>query len=332
MKRLPFTAVMLAAISALVLLWPSPPQRVNGQPWPHDEITVVGPEAKLVGDEFDVDVNISEVVAGYRGYMGYLEWDNTIVAHVDPPGVTYTGLGGMTLDAPPIVEADGVKFRSARVSGVTSQTGTAARVRLKCIGTGMSVLRLVSLAEDPAWGTALLGGGLQRFPELVDDEVTCMSDITTDGDGDGCSWYEEGFGSPSPNPGSTCTAVEPCYSDFTRHDFYDVPVPVNADPTPNGDSNKAVTMDDVLAVLFYVGTYHGDGGTANPNGVAYDSVKGSCDIDGDTVADKEGLCYDRSPSAAPNPPWNAGPPNGAVSMNDLMVLLPQVGLSCAEPP
>jgi len=154
----------------------------------------------------------------------------------------------------------------------------------------------------------------------------------SDSDGDGCTWCEETFGAPSPRPGSTCASPDPCYSDSNWYDFYDVPVPAMPDPTPNGPKDQAVAMDDVLAVLFYVGSYDGDGGKTNANGVAYDSVKGSCDWNGDTVPDKEGLCYDRSSGPEPNPPYDAGPPDGAVTMADVLVVLAQVGLSCIEPP
>jgi len=54
------------------------------------------------------------------------------------------------------------------------------------------------------------------------------------------------------------------------------------------------------------------------------------DIPPDGVPD--GLAYDRTPSALPNPPWDAGPPNGAVAMDDVMAVLAQTGLSCIPPP
>ena len=50
------------------------------------------------------------------------------------------------------------------------------------------------------------------------------------------------------------------------YDFYDVPVPVNPDPAPNGTRSKAVTLSDALAVVFYVGAEENKG--PNPNGVA----------------------------------------------------------------
>ncbi len=203
-------------------------------------------------------------------------------------------------------------------------------IGLVVLGLAVSQLQgTIGFLHGLAFGTTLLGGD-RSGPFLVDDAVSCMGDTAIDGDGDGCSWYEEGFGSPSPKPGSTCTAVQPCYNDSVAYDFYDVPVPVNTDPVANGPRNAAVTMSDVLAVLRYVGTK--DGGLPNPNGVDYDSVKGSCDWNADTTPDKEGLCYDRSSGPAPNPPWEAGPPDGAISMQDIMVVLPQMGLNCSGPP
>jgi len=149
-----------------------------------------------------------------------------------------------------------------------------------------------------------------------------------DGDGDGCADIEETAPNSPPKPGQD----PPGYDPLAWWDFFDVPVPAYPDMTPNGPKDKAVAMDDVLAVLFYVGTFAGDGGSPNPNGVAWDSVKGSCDFDADTVPDPEGFCYDRSPSSALNPPWDAGPPDGAVAMDDVLAVLAQVGLDCSGPP
>jgi Tol biopolymer transport system component len=162
-------------------------------------------------------------------------------------------------------------------------------------------------------------------PDQADFEGDGVGDVCVDSDHDGCLDAEELASSPSPKPGSTGP-----YDPLAWYDFYDVPAPVNPDPTANGPRSGAVNMSDVLAVLRYVGTK--DGGLPNPNGVAYDSVKGSCDWDADTTPDKEGLCYDRSSGALPNPPWGAGPPDGAISMQDVMVILPQMGLDCSGPP
>jgi len=132
-----------------------------------------------------------------------------------------------------------------------------------------------------------------------------------DSDGDGCADTEEAAGAPPPKPGSTGA-----YDPLDPYDFYDVPVgALKIDPT--GVRDQAVTMGDVLAILAYVGD--------TPAKSAYNT-----DLNGNTV--KDGLEYDRSPSAEPNPPWDAGPPDAAVTMSDVLAALAQVGLSCAGPP
>jgi hypothetical protein len=167
------------------------------------------------------------------------------------------------------------------------------------------------------------GDGLTNAEEAALATDPCVVDT----DRDGCADSEELAGAPAPEPGSTGP-----YEALAWYDFFDVPVPASPDPTPNGPRNQAIATADILAVLLYVGTYHGDGGTPSAKGVAYDIVKGSCDVDGDTVSDKEGLCYDRSVSTEPNPPWAAGPPDGAVNMADVLGLLAQVGLDCRGAP
>jgi len=129
-----------------------------------------------------------------------------------------------------------------------------------------------------------------------------------DDDADGCADGEE---------------LSMTFDPLAWYDVYDVPVPANPDPTPNGPKNQAINFGDVLAVLFYVPTC--DNCDPNANGVDYDSHK-----NGDTVED--GLSYDRSPGVEPNPPWEVGPPDGAINISDVLAVLAQVGLSCAGPP
>jgi hypothetical protein len=129
-----------------------------------------------------------------------------------------------------------------------------------------------------------------------------------DHDGDGCFASEEQLFNSH---------------DGRWYDFFDVPAPANDDPTPNGAKNGAVNMQDLMAILKYVGTF--DGGPSNVNGVDYDSDK-----NGDTVA--EGRNYDRSPGERPNPPYDAGPPDGVIAMSDVLIALAQVGLDCSGPP
>jgi len=156
----------------------------------------------------------------------------------------------------------------------------------------------------------------------------CTYVALPDTDGDGCRDMQElGL---DPALGGQRNPNNP-------YDFYDVPIPVNVDQTPNGVRNKAVNLQDVVGVLKYVGT--SNGGPANGSNVDYDSLKDGDWFDGvrqvmfpDGVVDdwdKVGRQYDRSPPAAPNPPWAAGPPNGAVNLQDVVVVLREVGHGCA---
>jgi len=163
------------------------------------------------------------------------------------------------------------------------------------------------------------------IPHTTEDGSVTLADFvgvpSTDSDGDGCTDLEE----LGDNP-----ALGGDRNPSFAYDFYDVPVPANRDPAPNGPRDKAITMSDVLAVLSYVGARAGY--PPNPNGLDYDSDKG-VDTNGDTIAEippdgvPDGRDYDRSPS------WPfSGAPMGAVTMGQVLAALAQVGHNCAAPP
>jgi hypothetical protein len=97
-------------------------------------------------------------------------------------------------------------------------------------------------------------------------------------------------------------------------DFADVPAPA----LPGGVRNGAVTLTDVGAALTWVGTTNG--GMPNVNGRDYDD-------DSNTNGVEDGAEYDRTPNGQ-----ISGPPNGAVSLSDVGVILAQVGDSCIAAP
>jgi hypothetical protein len=110
------------------------------------------------------------------------------------------------------------------------------------------------------------------------------------------------------------------------YDFFDVPVPARPDPLPNGLWDRVVNLGDVGAVLLYAGASSTGSCGDNPSGTGVDY---DCDKDADTIVD--GLDYDRSAGGAPDPPWEAGPPDQAVNLVDVGAVLAQAGLSCSVP-
>jgi len=187
-----------------------------------------------------------------------------------------------------------------------------------------------------------VGGGTPTFLCVpAEKELACIDrlgdtacdDPVNDFDDDGCADAEEQAGAPAPKPGATGA-----YNPAAWYDFYDVPIPAKPDALgANGTRNRAVNLQDVVGVLKYVGT--SVNGAQNSNGVDYDTIKG-VDLNGDTTNDilpplhpiPEGQKYDRSPSPAPNPPFDAGPPDGFVNLQDVVVVLKQVGLACTGVP
>lgn len=154
-----------------------------------------------------------------------------------------------------------------------------------------------------------------------------------DGDADGLKAYYECYLWLNEAGGNNLTDVDKdgCFPSEEQalnfkegvDDFMDVFTKVNADPTANGDPpDKAMSLLDVLAILKYVPSPPPGGGTLdtpNVNGVAYNSLKQG-DLDGDTSValpgDATGKVYDGSLSAVPNPPFDAGVANQAISLSD----------------
>jgi hypothetical protein len=214
-------------------------------------------------------------------------------------------------------------------------------------GDGLTDCEEAALGTDPNnpdTDSDLLPDGLEvrlgLSPLNRDTDGDGVPDVVEDTDNDGLTNGEELY-VVGTDPGMPDTDGDGCrdgqeyvsmpgFSPLVWYDAYDVPVPAVADPDPNGPRNQVVGIGDVLAVLFYVFT--SDNGASNGNGVDYDTIKGSCDWNADTTPDEQGLCYDRTPGAVPNPPWDAGPPNGVINISDVLVALAQFGLDCTRPP
>jgi hypothetical protein len=154
------------------------------------------------------------------------------------------------------------------------------------------------------------GDGLTNGVEVANGTNRC----TVDTDGDGCSDGEEA--GADQLRGGLRDGLSPW-------DFFDVPTPSLTSANRTGARNKAVTINDVISILYYVGTR--DGGPANANGVDYDT-----DLNGNGI--KDGREYDRASTTDASKPWRSGAPNGAVSISDAITALAQVGANCSAAP
>jgi len=90
---------------------------------------------------------------------------------------------------------------------------------------------------------------------------------------------------------------------------------------PSSGRNGAITLSDVSAALIWVGATN-DSSNVNVNGRDYDA-----DVNANGVED--GAEYDRTPAGGGTPATAySGPPNGAVTLSDVSVILIQVGDAC----
>ena len=150
------------------------------------------------------------------------------------------------------------------------------------------------------------------------DELVETDLLATDTDGDGCSDSEELLANQTVGGDRN-----PKRDGDGEWDFFDVPVPALTATATSGARSKSVTLADVSAVLFYVGTV--DGGGPNTKGVDYDT-----DRNGNGVED--GREYDRQASITPGKLWRSREPSGAVTLADVSVALVQVGHTCIAAP
>jgi hypothetical protein len=104
-------------------------------------------------------------------------------------------------------------------------------------------------------------------------------------------------------------------------DFFDVPTPALTPAHMTGTRNHAITIQDTISVLSYIGTRADAPSLTNANGVRYGS-----DLNGNGISD--GNEYDRTASTTPGKPWRTGPPDGSISIQDAIVNLNSIGDAC----
>lgn len=174
---------------------------------------------------------------------------------------------------------------------MNARIGTSGREPLFVLTLQDSRLHLLTLVQE-----AVVSGSSTPTPTPI-----------VDTDSDGCTDNKE-IG-PDPALGGARDPNNPW-------DFYDIPQPFGQ---PGAVKDKMITDEDMQTVLKYVGTAAGKG--ANAKGVKYDD-----DLNQNGVKDGEEL--DRTPSKDPGKPWLSGPPNRAISLQDVGVMRNQIGHNC----
>jgi len=281
--------------------------------------------AKRLGETFDVDIVVTDAPNTYKAEQYQLQWDPALLAF---DSETPTLLDGLTLCGLPSVGANTV-YSGCGATAPTTATGPVHTVTFHCAAEGTSPLHLVSLDEDPTFGTTTSAGPSLVIPTtLIDASVTCsVCPYPDDSDCDGCADVEE-LGT-DPDLGGT-------RDPFNGWDFYDVPVPtlfsgghISGDGSGTDDRDHAITIiDDLLAVLEYSGT--SDGGLCNsgPDGIPGNADDRCYDQDVNSDGVDDGRAYDRSVGAT-----RSGAPDSAVTIIvDVLSVLAQTGQSCGSTP
>lgn len=186
-------------------------------------------------------------------------------------------------------------------------TGPVSQFEFVCQSHGAANIELRSPGASD--GSIFLSGASEIRPTLASVVIICV-DPNLDSDVDGCTNAQElgpiyGLGGQR-NP-------------LNFWDFFDTPNP-NVKPM----RNRAVSVGDIIQVVQRFGA------TGNPNGnpllrppkAGYDTA------------------YDRTPppSAAQEldpskrEPWDLGPPNGSITVQDILLVVSQFGTSCIQPP
>ncbi len=122
---------------------------------------------------FDVDTVILSAAGGYQGYQYLVQWDPAVLAYEGRKDLKPAGLElCASVDATENTAYGGC----ARTGDTTTDyTGPVDTLTFHCVADGTSTLHLVTLTDDPDFGSTALGfGGLTIETTLNDASVTCQ--------------------------------------------------------------------------------------------------------------------------------------------------------------
>jgi len=159
---------------------------------------------------FDVDIVITNASEAYQGYQYKLQWDAAVLAYDSQAYLMPAELSFCAHDIDLV--GNTVYAACAREAGTTTFTGPVSRVTFHCLGSGASPLRLMSLAEDAAFGSHVLGeGGADIETALASAQITCAAD--------GAVPASTATPGPSPTPGGPVATATPLPPGFEGVDL-----------------------------------------------------------------------------------------------------------------
>lgn len=203
-----------------------------------------------------------------------------------------------------------VVFGTVPAMGINEPTARSSPVAVLCHQSGVHDL-IYRIEAQPVFGD---DDTQDNNLVVVPRSICAVPDLASDFDLDGL-----------PTPDEQMIGTNPCLGDTDQDgcadgrelgdnhatggqrnpldgfDFFDVPIPYSPVPTQVG-KDRAITAADILTVRQGAGHVAGDG--------FYNAQ------------------YDRTPSTNPAQPWRAGPPDGAISAQDILVVRASAGDSC----
>ena len=123
-------------------------------------------------DPSDIDIWVTDAPNAYLVEQYTLQWDPALLGY---DSETPTLLDRLTMCGVPYVTANTV-FNGCGAIVPTTATGAVHTVTLHCVGTGTSPLHLVTMVEDPTFGTTTwAGAGVIIGTALTDASLTCSA-------------------------------------------------------------------------------------------------------------------------------------------------------------
>jgi hypothetical protein len=214
----------------------------------------------------------------------------------------------LTLEAPPSVTRGNAivngttiawSFGELRTETVTMSYELAVSDTVAC---GSSVATNASASLDYLNASGQPAALAFPSPSIVYGLQPCDSDV----DGDGCTDFEENGSSPALGGGR---------KKVIYWDFFDVPVP------PSYSRDKAISVADIAAVVARFGS-------SRPGGPPDKATALTEAQSGPPLPPAYHAAYDRTPSGA----FLSGPPDGAISVQDISRAVAQFGHSCLAAP